>query len=400
MRLTARTLALQGPRKKGPGARWTLYTTALNHGAYGLVPFMLTGFVLYVSIKSHVFAVDFHAGHWPAGWRLLHGLSPYLGPHSVAVLQTGVSVPTVEPFAYPSVGALLYAGFALLPRDAADPLFTALAMAAAALSLRLMSIRDWRLYGLIFLWPPVILGWQTANLTLLLGVLAAAVWYYRDRPRVSGPLLALAISLKVILWPLALWLLAVRRYRILGYAFVSGLAMNLVAWAVVGYNELPKYLSLMRASTQAGERRAYSVINLALHLGASTRLATAIGYGVAAVAAFLCFKIGRSGRERAAFALSVGVVLLATPVIWLHYFALLLVPLALIEPRARLLWLLPLLTFGCPPTVPSTWQITLVLAIFFALTVLMLRTELRSEGVTVRDPEPFARPAVRTASGN
>jgi hypothetical protein len=102
-----------------------------------------------------------------------------------------------------------------------------------------------------------------------------------------------------------------------------------------------------------------------------------IGYAVAAGVALLCFKTGRAGREQVAFALSMGVVLLATPVIWLHYFALLLVPLALSLPRVGPLWLLPLLTFGCPPTSPSTWQIGLVLGVFFLLLTLMVRAELR-----------------------
>jgi hypothetical protein len=189
---------------------------------------------------------------------------------------------------------------------------------------------------------------------------------------VSAPLLAVVISLKLILWPLALWLVAVRRYRALAYTLAWGLALNVCAWAVLGYHELPRYLNVVQASTHAGEHRAYSIINLALHLGATARVATAIGYALAALAAALCLKAGRKGHEATAFALSIGVTLLATPVIWLHYFALLLAPLAVIEKRLGLLWIPPVITFGCPPTSPATWQITFVLGIFFGLLALMV----------------------------
>jgi hypothetical protein len=106
-------------------------------------------------------------------------------------------------------------------------------------------------------------------------------------------------------------------------------------------------------------------------------MATAIGYAVAAGVALLSFKIGRRGYERAAFALAMGVVLLATPIVWLHYLALLLVPLAIILPRVGPLWMLPLFTFGCPPTVPSTFQIALVLGVFSLLVAVMVRIAIR-----------------------
>jgi hypothetical protein len=358
---------------------------AISHGLFGFVPLIFTAFVLYVAIRSRAFAVDFHNGEWPAGVRLLDGASPYYGPHSAAVLSAGAAHPKVTPFVYPAVGAVMYGALALIPHYLADALFTAFDMAAALLALRLMGVRDSRLYGLVFLWPPVMIGWQTANITLLLGLGVAAVWYYRDRPSLSGPLLALVISVKIVMWPLALWLLATRRYRALAYTVGCGLIMNLAAWAVVGYNAIPRYLSVLQSFNHAGERRAYSVINLALHLGADPKVATALSYLIAAVIAVACLRAGSAGRERLALVLCLAVALLATPIIWLHYFALLLVPLALIRPRLGVAWFLPLVMFGCPPTEPTTWQIVLVLAIATTLIALMVRSE--SEART----RPFRR---------
>lgn len=374
-------------------SRRTVYAAALNHGVFALFPLMFTGFVLYAAIHIHAFAVDFHNCEWLAGQRLLHGLSPYPGAHSAAVLSEGR--PGAMPFAYPAVGAVMYAGIALIPHYVADAVVTVAAMAAVFVSLRLAGARDWRLYGLVFLWPAVMIGWQTANLTLPLVAGAAAVWHFRDRPRRIGALLALMISLKIVLWPLALWLLATRRFRSVAYLVAWGLALNVFAWAVVGYNELPHYLTLLQAFNHAGEQHAYSVINLALHVGASPGIATAVGYALAGLAAAWCVKFGRQGRDRAAFALAIGVVLLATPIVWLHYFALLLVPLALIKPRLGAVWLLPLLMFGCPPTSPAMFQIVLVLVITTVMFVVMLREDRRHLSSTTRRPRAWQSARLR-----
>jgi hypothetical protein len=339
---------------------------------FGVVPLLFTAFFMLVTLKAHAFAVDFHNGEWPAGLRILQGLSPYFGPHSAAVLSAGSPHPTVTPMVYPALGALLFATFALLPHTVADVTFTGLDIAAVLVALRLLEVRDWRLYGVVFLWPPVVSGWQTANMTLLLVLGVAAVWRYRDRPAVSGVILAVLVSIKLILWPLGLWLLATRRYMALTYAVAIGLAVNVAAWGVLGFDELPRYVRVLQAFDGAGERRAYSTVGLALHLGASHPVATVLGFGLAAVVAMACFAAGWRGRDRTSFILCVAVALLATPIIWLHYFALLVIPLALARPRFSATWLLPLVLFVCPPTSPSTRQIALGLLVFTALVLVAL----------------------------
>jgi hypothetical protein len=360
-------------RSPGRGSRRTaIYAAALSDGIFGVVPVLFTAFFMYTALRAHAFAVDFHNGEWPAGVRILHGLSPYFDPHSAAVLSAGSPHPTVTPMVYPAIGALLFAALALLPHTLADATFTCLDMAAVLVALRLLGVRDRRVYGVVFLWPPVVSGWQTANITLLLVLGLAAVWRFRDRPALSGVLLAALVSIKLILWPLGLWLLATRRYLSLTYAMATGLALNVAAWAVLGFNELPRYLRVLQAFDGAGERRAYSTVSLALHLGASHPAAVVLGFGLASFAAVACVASGWRGRERTAFTLCIAVVLLATPIIWLHYFALLIVPLALARPRLSAVWALPLLLFVCPPTSPSTRQIILGLCVSAALLLVVL----------------------------
>jgi hypothetical protein len=362
---------LPAPRGSRRSQRAAVYATALSHGLFGLVPVIFTAFFMYAAIRAHAFAVDFH-GHVPAGLRILHGLSPYPDPHSPAVLLDGRPGAGVETMLYPAFGALLYAPFALLPHVAADVIFTLLTLAAVPLTLHLLGVRDWRLYGLVFLWPPVVSGWQTANVTLLLGLGVAALWRHRDRAWIAGLILAALVSVKLILWPLALWLLATRRYAALAYMFVAGIALNAAAWGILGYNELPRYLHVLRAVDNAAAGRAYSTVSLARHVGASSAVATTVGVVIATLAALACFAVGRRGRDRDSFAMCVGVALLATPIVWLHYFALLLLPLALLRPRFGPLWLAPLVLIVCPPTGPASWQIELALSVTAALIVVPL----------------------------
>ena len=58
--------------------------------------------------------------------------------------------------------------------------------------------------------------------------------------------------------------------------------------------------------------------------------------------------LARRGDERTAFILAVAASLVLTPIVWLHYFALLLVVVALAQPRLGFLWFVPLLMVLTP----------------------------------------------------
>jgi hypothetical protein len=70
----------------------------------------------------------------------------------------------------------------------------------------------------------------------------------------------------------------------------------------------------------------------------------AVGLGAALLVA------GRAGRERAALALGLGLALAASPIVWLHYLAVLLVVVAMYRPRFGLVWLLPVALLPFPIT--------------------------------------------------
>lgn len=348
------------------GRRRAVWGLAAQHALFAVVPVLFTLWWCLFAVGQHAFAVDFHNAFWPAGRRVLDGLTPYAGPSSQAVTR-GVA------FVYPAVGALLFAGLAWIPRHVADILFTVASLAAALGALRVLRVRDWRLYGLAALWPPVASGWQTANVTLLLVLVLAIAWRLRDHPVAAGALIALAVSVKVFLWPLGLWLLASRRYAALAWTIAVGLMINVIAWAVLGFSQLHAYLELVRAVTKVEEGTAYTPLALALHLGFAHPAAYAIDLAIAAAVAVLCIRAGRRNQEPTALLLAIAVSLLATPTVWRHYFALLLVPLAISRPRLSAVWILPMATYVCPVTSPHLWQLCLLLGVMTLLVTVLVR---------------------------
>jgi hypothetical protein len=134
---------------------------------------------------------------------------------------------------------------------------------------------------------------------------------------------------------------------------------------------------LMDTLTRIQERRSYSLLALAFGHGISRPLAYGLFMGVAAVAGAVCLGLGRRGHDRPAFALSVATCLLATPIIWLHYFALLLVPLALARPKLSPIWFAPLLLLF-PASTPKPWQVVVTLIVGAIVTAAAAKRVVRS----------------------
>ena len=331
---------------------------------FGLLPLAMIAGALAGNYDVH-YAGDFHYSYWPAGQRVLDGASPYVDPDAPEIAQAIA-------FVYPALGALLLSPFSLLPRELADAVFTGLNIAAMPLTLYVLGVRDWRLYGAALLCLPVLSGWLVGNVTLFLGLGIALLWRHRDNAAAAGVLAAVIVSFKVFLWPLGLWLLATRRYVAIGWAIASGLAINLITWAVLGFDDLGRYQRLLQALADEREDLGFSVVSVALREGIARSPAYALAMVLSALAASACLIAGRRGRDHGALALAVAVCLLATPVVQLHYFALLLVPLALARPRLGIAWMLPLAFWASPPEGPA-WQAALALALAAAIVVVCLR---------------------------
>ena len=341
---------------------------AAQHSLFGVVPVVATLALIAFQFTIHAVAVDFHVAYWPAAARLLHGFSPY------AVTRQQITGGTA--FVYPVLSAEVFAPLAVLPRNIAEVLYMGLCIACVPATLRVLDVRDWRLYGVSLLWLPVFVGWQSGNVTLPLMLLIALVWRHRQRPLVAGVLTAVAISLKPFVWPLGLWLLATRRWKAAGWALILGAVINALAWALVGYSQINAYVHLSSEVTDALWRGGYSLLAVAHHLGLSRGTGEAVLAAVSAVVAGLVVWVGACRRrEGDALALSVVLMLLASPLLWSHYYSLLLIPVALRRPRLSLVWALPLLMWPIPPRQPVFgWEELLA----WAVTGVVLFTVLRA----------------------
>jgi hypothetical protein len=245
---------------------------------------------------------------------------------------------------------------------------------ATLATLRVLEVRDWRVYGAAVLCPAVFSGWTLGNITPVLGLCVALVWRYRDRTLVVGALTALAVSLKLFLWPLGLWLLATRRFAALRDALAIGLLLNALAWLSVGIGQIGRYGRLLHALAITEERRGYSVMTFMLRVGTSRQAAYATAAAASVALASYCVLAGRRGRELTALTIALGISLLATPIVQLHYFALLLIPFALAAPRLTLAWALPLAMWACSsPKHP--WQIALALTLGASMVAVAARRE-------------------------
>ena len=327
------------------GDRQAMYTLALQQVMLGLVPVVVLiweASIVFGTPHSNV-AVDFHDAYYVAGYRLLHGGNPYAWTNRE--IRAGVA------FVYPAFSALFFAPFALIAERAAAVLFTLICIALAPLTLWVLRVRDWRIYGIALLWLPVFGSWQTGNETILLVFMTALVWRYRENPFVAGVITAAAISLKPIMWPLVLWLLATRRWRATGYGLAAGLLINVVSWSVVGFGKIGVYLRDSGYDTRHAWRAGYSVAAALGHLGFGHSVGDVMTVvACAALAVTIVYVAAVKHRERQALTLTVILVLVASPLVWSHYFAFLLIPMALERPRMNWLWALPLLMWDCPPS--------------------------------------------------
>jgi hypothetical protein len=316
--------------------------------------------VLVTSALGGRFALDFRHAFLPASHAVLHGASPYSALGSRALAE-GTA------FLYPPVSAYLLAPFTLLPPLAAEVVAVMLIAACVPAALLLLGVRDWRCHAIAFLWWPTIIAIQSGNLTLsmLLGV--ALVWRYRDRRWVVALVAGLVIAVKLFCWPLLLWLVATRRYRTAAFAAATSAFFVLVPWAGIGFAGLRGYPHLLSSISSSEGPRSYSVAAL-LHAmlpswTAATAVETLLGAGLLAVV----LAAGRRGRDRDAFALSLLAVLVLSPLLEMHYLALVLVVVALYRRTFGLAWAVPLLIWGAPATVAgSPAQVVHVLAVVVA----------------------------------
>lgn len=328
--MTSAAQSLVATRVRGHGQ---LVVTGLTLLAAALVAIGLADVLLLVLSGEHA-VVDFRP-YYLGAEALLRGETLY-PEMSDTELGSG------RAYVYPPLAALASVPLSLLPISVAEAAVVLLGVGAVIASLYLVGVRDWRCYVVVFCWSPVLSAVQLGNLTVFLGLAAALAWRYRDHDRRAGASLGVAIAAKFLLWPLLIWLVATRRVHAALYATAVGAVVFLASWTLVGFEGMAEYPELLRRLQGAVENGTYTLYVVALEAGApawgARGLWLALGIGLLTLFVF----VDRRRADRAAFVIAIAASLALSPVVWLHYFELLAVAVAVARPRLGVVWFVPL----------------------------------------------------------
>jgi Glycosyltransferase family 87 len=281
---------------------------------------------------SFPFGFDFRGTLWEPARAFLDGGAIYPAP-------TRDAVAVGNPAVYPPVFILASVPLAALPWTIASWLWLLVLAAAVIGSMWIVGVRDWRCLVLAVASPVVVHGLWYGNLTVLLLVPLALAWRYRDTARIAGLAVGAAVAAKLFVWPLIVWLVLTRRFRAAAWAVASAVLLALCAWALIGFDGLRDYPRLLGAVQDVYAVRSFSLATVAGALGASVHVAVA----TCALAGLFCvgaaaLLVGRRDGDRRSFALLVAACVLASPVVWPNYAALLYVPIAITWPRLSPTW--------------------------------------------------------------
>ena len=270
------------------------------------------------------------------------GDSPYVDPNSVAQ-------DAQAPYAYPPLLALVLVPATALPDDVGGSspvgvLVSLLLIGCVVATLAVLDVRDWRCYPIALLYPPTLENVEYGAIGPVLALLVALAWRYRDRLGAAAVSLGAAIALKVFLWPLVVWLAVTRRWTAAAGAVAAAAVLALGSWAVIGFDGIADYPNLLRKLSNVEAENSYSAYAILVALGLTSALARLVA---AAAAVGLLVLGGNAARDRddgdrRAFTLALAAGFVLTPILWLHYLVLLVVPIALARPRLSGLWLVPL----------------------------------------------------------
>ncbi len=323
-----------------------------------VAPVMLLGLVPLLSLVIAVSkmstddspAYDFHHELYPEATLVVHGHNPY--PPADADLSEGTNN------IWPIAAVIPIIPLTPLRPSVADWTMTFLVLASLGGALWVLGVTDWRVYGVTLLWPPVIMAYQTANLTLPLCLLCAFAWRVRHRTWLPGVVIGAALAVKFFLWPLSLWLAATGRLRASATSIALAGASLLL---ILPFTGLTTYFELLRNLSDTFDERSYTIYALLVDAGAASAAARAATLAVGGVILAVAW-------HRRSFGLAIGAALVLSPIVWLHFFALLIVPLAIARPRFQPAWLLALPLWIVPGTGNGRpWQTALALVVLFAI---------------------------------
>ena len=202
-----------------------------------------------------------------------------------------------------------------------------------------------RCFAAIVIWAP---GWNSlemANLSAMLALALAVAWRLRTTLWPLAAVVGLAISVKLFLWPLLVWTAATRRLRAMGAAVGVGLVVTVLPWAAIGFAGLTSYPDQL---SMVDFDESYSIVAIADELGLHRIIGRVLTLVVGGAMLYTAVHMARRGNDLGSYTAVIAAALAFTPVVWIHYFVLLAVPLGVARPRFSAVWLLPILMWVSP----------------------------------------------------
>lgn len=301
---------------------------------------------------------------WEAGQRLRAGERLYPS-------EGALGANTRDYFVYPPIVAFVFAPLSMIPYAVAGALYAVACLAAIVVALRVVGVSDWRCYAVLPFWMPVLQAVGLGTIAPFLAFALAIAWRYRDRRYIAAAALGVAIASKLFLWPTVFWLLATRRYRRAFETIGVTAAAVVIPWLALGFRDFTEYPRMLRILVRNEMPTSFS----------TKALAGMLGYGPAAVVlqlacvAAVFVLAGRHQGDRRAFSAAVLAALALSPLVWIHYYVLLLVPIGLAARRLQAVWLLPVLAFWAfPDNLSSVWPVLWVSVVMGGVAVLTLRS--------------------------
>lgn len=285
---------------------------------------------------------DFGYVFLPSANDILDGRGPYMDPDAF-------EGPPQAPYAYPPVLALALVPLTLPPEDAhgtfvPGALFVLLLVAAVVGGLLLLEVRDWRCYPFALLSPFTLETFEYGAVGPILLLLVALLWRYRDRLGPSAAAGGVAVVLKLFLWPLLVWLALTRRLAAAVLAGAIAVGLALLSWAVIGFRGIGDYPRLLRKLVDVEAENSYSLFAILRTAGVPELLSRTLVVVAGMVLLVAAWRSARAPwldgpeRDRRSLTLALAAALVMTPILWLHYLVLLVVPIGLARPRFSPLW--------------------------------------------------------------
>src|SRR5262249_10897584 len=153
--------------------------------------------------------------------------------------------------------------------------------------------------------------------------LLALLWRFRNRTNVAAPVLALLVLAKLFLWPVGLWFLLTRRFKVVAFAALGSAAALLLSAIPLGMGVLTHYVSLLRSISTLEGPTSFSLSSLGTAFTGSSSFGMGLMLAVGAALVYAMVRSARRGEDERIFRLSIVAALALSPIVWNHYLVLL-----------------------------------------------------------------------------